>query len=128
MKAITGKLFAKASRAIRAAQALLDYGDTEFAVGRAYYAMFYVAEALLEEIDLRFRKHGAVHSAFGQHFVKTGKLDEKYHQWLLRSFEKRLTGDYWVEEAITPEEVQEMIGQATEFLAAAREYLEKHTG
>jgi uncharacterized protein (UPF0332 family) len=59
-------LLGKAQRAIQAARTLLDAGDLpEFATGRAYYAMFYVAEALLEEKDLRFSKHGGVHGAFG---------------------------------------------------------------
>ncbi len=49
MMAGTAKLLAKAERAIRAARTLLDAGDGEFAAGRLYYAMFYVAEALLFE-------------------------------------------------------------------------------
>src|SRR5215471_5933071 len=49
MKPETEKLLAKASRAIAAAKLLLQAGDVDFAAGRAYYAMFYVAEALLAE-------------------------------------------------------------------------------
>lgn len=47
-------MFEKAARAIRAAQRLLDDKDKEFSAGRAYYAMFYAAEALLNEKALRF--------------------------------------------------------------------------
>ncbi|MGH8566242.1 MAG: HEPN domain-containing protein [Gammaproteobacteria bacterium] len=49
----------------------------EAAAARAYYAMFYVAEALLYERGLSFRKHAGVHGAFGQHFAKSGVLDAK---------------------------------------------------
>lgn len=45
----TGKLFAKARRAIDAAELLLNAGQTDFAAGRSYYAMFYTAAALLVE-------------------------------------------------------------------------------
>lgn len=45
MKEETRKLLAKAERALHAARALLSAGDTEFAAGRAYYAMLYVAQA-----------------------------------------------------------------------------------
>lgn len=86
MKDFTEKLLAKASRAIQSSRTLLDSGDPESAVSRAYYAMFYVAEALLGEKGLRFRKHGGVHGAFGEHFAKTGTLDPKYHRWLLEAF------------------------------------------
>lgn len=75
MKEATRWLLEKASRSLRAAERLLNGGDAEFAVGRAYYAMFHAAQALLNERGLRFRKHGAVHGAFGEHFVKTGVFD-----------------------------------------------------
>jgi len=124
VKETSGKFLDKAARVIRAAERMLRTGDAEFAVGRAYYAMFYVAEALLNEKGLRFRKHGGVHGAFGEHFVKAGEFDPKYHRWLLAAFNKRITGDYGVEAVISPEEVAHMIEQAREFLREARKYLE----
>ena len=77
----------KAARAIRAAETLLREGDADFAAGRAYYAMFYAAEALLFERGLQSRKHGAVHGAFGEHLVRPGTLDARFHRWLLDAFE-----------------------------------------
>lgn len=123
MKEASTRYLEKAARAIHAAERLSESGDAEFAVGRAYYAMFYVAEALLFEQGLRFRKHGGVHGAFGEHFVKAGKFDPKYHRWLLEAFNKRVTGDYGVEASITSEEVSAMIAQAREFLQEARRHL-----
>ncbi len=123
MKEATARLLDKAGRAILAAERELTSGDAEFSVARTYYAMFYVAEALLNEKGLRFKKHGGVHGAFGEHFVKTGTLDSKYHRWLLAAFEKRITADYDIEEAIESDDATEMIGQAQEFLAAARQHL-----
>lgn len=93
MKESTRLLLQKAQRAIQAAQTLLAAGDfPDFATGRAYYAMFYIAEALLEEKDLRFSKHGGVHGAFGEHYVKTGLLEPKFHRWLLNAFDQRVEG------------------------------------
>ncbi len=125
MKEASQKLLAKATRALRIAERLDKSGDAEFSVGRAYYAMFYVAEALLNEKDLRFRKHGGVHAAFAEHFVKTGLLDGKYHRWLLAAFSKRITGDYGIDADLTSEDASLLIGQAREFLDAAKQYLEK---
>jgi uncharacterized protein (UPF0332 family) len=62
MKEGTEALLGKAARAIEAARVLLGSTGPEFAAGRAYYAMFYVAEALLHEHGQRFSKHSAVHS------------------------------------------------------------------
>lgn len=123
MKEVTKQFLEKAEEAIVAAQQLLGDGHAEFSAGRAYYAMFYVAEALLNERGLRFRKHGGVHGAFGEHFAKTGVLDPKYHQWFLAAFEERITADYEVGESIETSKVEAMIQQAREFLEAAQNYL-----
>jgi len=100
VKGVTKQFLEKAEEAIVVAQQLLADGHAEFSAGRAYYAMFYVAEALLNERGLRFRKHGGVHGAFGEHFAKTGLFDPKYHQWLLAAFEERITADYEVGESV----------------------------
>ena len=124
MKESTVQLLGKAERAVLAAETLFRSEDAEFAIGRAYYAMFYVAEALLNEKDLQFKKHGGVHGAFGEHYVKTGLFDAKYHRWLLAAFNRRIVGDYGVEVDFTSAEAQEIIQQAQEFLQAAKDYLE----
>ncbi len=127
MKEATKKLLEKATRVLRIAERLGKSGDAEFSVGRAYYAMFYVAEALLNERSLRFRKHGGVHAAVAEHFVKTGLLDGKYHRWLLEAFSKRITGDYGIDADLTSEDASLLVGQAREFMEAAKQFLEKET-
>ena len=127
MKDNSRQLLEKAERAIEAAETLLNQDLPEFAAGRAYYAMFYVAEALLNEKDLRFRKHGGVHGAFGEHFVKTGLFDAKYHRWLLNAFDQRIAGDYNVQIAFSSKEVEEVIAQARQFLQEAQKFLGAET-
>lgn len=123
MKEHTGKLLDRAQDAIEAADILLTNEKVDIAAGRAYYAMFYTAQALLNEIGLQFNKHGGVHAAFGKYFAKTNLLDPKYHRWLIDSFDKRLIGDYGVEANLQMDVVASMIHQAQEFLEAAKRYL-----
>jgi len=124
MKESSEQLLQKASRAIEAANTLLDNGLSEFSTGRAYYAMFYTAEALLNEKGLRFRKHGGVHSAFGEHFIKANLFDAKYHRWILDAFDRRIESDYGTEVLVINEDTLELIEQAKEFLQDARAFLE----
>jgi uncharacterized protein (UPF0332 family) len=125
MKESVRLMIEKAQRAIQAAETLLNSGDfPDFAIGRAYYAMFYVAEALLEEKGLRFSKHGGVHGAFGEHFVKTGFFDQKYHRWLLDAFDKRIEGDYSLGIIAGHDDARVVIIQAQEFMNAAIQYFE----
>jgi uncharacterized protein (UPF0332 family) len=123
MKDSSRQLLEKSQRAIDAAQTLLENNFPEFATGRAYYAMFYVAEALLNEKDLHFSKHGGVHGAFGEHYVKSGLFDPKYHRWLLDAFDQRIEGDYGVEVMAVAQDALQMIDQARAFLQAAEVFL-----
>jgi uncharacterized protein (UPF0332 family) len=121
----TEKLLAKAFRSVRAAERLAKDGDAEFAVSRAYYSMFYSAQALLNEKKLRFRRHAGVHNSFAEQFIKTGLMDKRYHRWLVAAFSKRITGDYGIEAELISEDASLLIGQAGEFLAASKKFLEK---
>lgn len=75
------------------------------------------------ERDLAFRKHSAVHAAFGRHFAKPGLLDPKYHGWLLTAFDTRLQGDYEVSPDVSADDVRTGLERAGEFLEAARSFL-----
>ena len=119
------KFLDRALDAIEAAEGLMNMNKMEIAAGRAYYAMFYVAEALLAEKGLGFSTHGQVIGAYGLHFAKTKALDPKFHRWLVDAFGIRVTGDYNVDETISAQIVANLISQAHEFLETAREYLEK---
>lgn len=123
MREHTRLLLEKTEHAVRAARVLLDAEESEFAAGRVYYAMFYVAEALLYERGLVFRKHTAVHAAYGKEFAKTGQLDPKFHRWLLTAFDARIQGDYQVTPRVTGEDVEMSLDRAKQFLAAARCFL-----
>lgn len=124
MKDDARKLLEKGQAAIHAAEVLLQANEVEFAAGRAYYAMLYVAKALLIEHGVRAgRKHSSIHGLFGERFAKTGALDSKFHRWLIDAFDRRLLGDYEIDATVTPEQVREMIQQAREFLQAAQHYL-----
>ena len=125
MNDYTHKLLDKAVDTIEGAELLLDHEKTNLAAGRAYYALFYVAEALLNEKGLQFSKHGDVIGAYGKEFAKTKLLDPKFHRWLRKGFDTRLIGDYHVDTKIERNFVADMINQAREFLETAQDYLKK---
>ncbi|MBV6402203.1 MAG: hypothetical protein CNIPEHKO_02509 [Anaerolineales bacterium] len=127
MKDYTSKLLDKAIDTIEGAEILLDHEKADIAAGRAYYALFYIAEALLNEKGLQFSTHGDVIGAYGKEYAKTKLLDPKFHRWLRKGFDTRLIGDYHVDTKIEMDFVTSLINQAREFLEAAREYLEKQS-
>ncbi|WP_071189557.1 HEPN domain-containing protein [Trichormus sp. NMC-1] len=115
-------LVQKAEDSLRAAKILASENLHDFAASRAYYAMFYIAEAFLVGADLSFSKHSAVISKFGELFARTGKIDPKFHRYLIDAEQIRLKGDYDRSERLNAEDAKLLIDRCEEFLKLA-EYL-----
>lgn len=112
-------LVRKAHDSLRGAQILASQKLFDFAVSRAYYTMFYVAEAFLLGEGLTFSKHSGVIAAFGQHFAKTGRVSKEFHRYLIDGERKRLTGDYDIGPGLSEREALEEIDHAQKFLDLA---------
>ena len=119
MTAEQRELLSQAQASLHAAKILDAAGHHGFAVSRAYYTMFYVVEALLLGKGLAFSKHGGVHAAFGEHFVKAGVATSTFHAFLIQAFELRHVGDYGRGGSVTRTESAEQISRAQEFLDLA---------
>jgi len=119
-------LIEKAERFLHSAQILSEEGDFDSAASRIYYAMLFMAQALLESRGYTFSSHRATISAFGQQFAKTKILDPVFHQALLNAFSQRQLGDYAVYSGIQKEDVMDLLSQATRFVDAAKEFLKNH--
>jgi len=63
---------AKAHDSLAASRLLTANGLHDFGASRAYYTMFYIAEAFLWSKGLSFSSHAAVVSAFGREIAKPG--------------------------------------------------------
>jgi uncharacterized protein (UPF0332 family) len=114
----------KADKSLAGAHVLLEEGFYGFAASRAYYAMFYAAEALLQSRGRAFSKHSAVHAAYGAEFAATGVLPPHLHRSLLEAQEARHFGDYDFGPEMPREAAEVQIRRADEFLYAARAHLE----
>ncbi|MDI6839555.1 MAG: HEPN domain-containing protein [bacterium] len=86
------RLIHKAQRSLEVAEVLYKRKDYDFSISRAYYSMFYCAEALLLTKNLSFSKHSAVIAVFGKHFTKTKLLSLNLHSYLLDAFKDRQIG------------------------------------
>ncbi|MEW5927554.1 MAG: HEPN domain-containing protein [Gemmatimonadota bacterium] len=118
-------LLRKARDSVKAARLLSGEGMHDFAVSRAYYAMFYAAEAFLEGRGLTYSKHSAVHAAFGQHFAKPGIVPAELHRYLLDASDARAVGDYDVGPELTREDAALHIERADEFIRIAEERIDQ---
>ena len=110
-------LLRKARRKLAASRALLAQGFAEDAVSRAYYTMFYLAEAFLDGEGLAFTSH----AAFGRIFAKSGRIPAEFHRYLMEASEERLGGDYEEVYILSEEEASKHLDRAQGFLRLAEE-------
>lgn len=96
-----------------------EHGFCEFALSRAYYAMFYVAEALLLAQGRSFSSHAGVIAAFGKYLAKPGIVPVKFHRFLIDAQDMRIRGDYEVDTGLTEADALEQIAIAEEILSFA---------
>lgn len=123
MKSEVQTLLQKARDSLQAAELLYREGYSDFCASRAYYSLFYTAEALLLDRELAFSSHSAVIAAFGREFAKVGILDPKYHRYLLDAQDSRNLGDYGVGPSVPDSQAREVLGWASEFILTAEQYL-----
>ncbi len=120
-------LVEQARHSLDAARLLTQAGHHGFAPARAYYSMFYVAEAFLAGKGLSFSKHSGVIAAFAQHFTQTKVVPEEFHRHLIRGMEIRHVGDYDYPGSVSAAEAQVQITRAEEFVRLAECQLDKTT-
>jgi uncharacterized protein (UPF0332 family) len=118
-------LLVKAEKFLKTAEDALHGGDYDSCVSRCYYAMFFLAEAVLLTKNLKASSHKGVLGLFGQHFVKTGVFDKELGRALNDAYDKRQIGDYGVGFSITQKEAQDMLKTALNFVDTMKSHLER---
>jgi hypothetical protein len=76
-------LLQRAQESLRAAKIMLTENLPNIAASRAYYAMFYTAELLLQKKGLTFTSHSAVIAAFGKEFASRPGIAFTLHFYAL---------------------------------------------
>jgi uncharacterized protein (UPF0332 family) len=83
------QLIEGANRALASAQRELEARDLDSAAERACVAMLRLAKACLDIEGLAPGPAQAVCSAYGRHFVQTGRMYSAYFRWLLDAADLR---------------------------------------
>lgn len=88
---------ARAHQAVETGQFVMRREDFIATVNRAYYAMFYAANALLATKGLERSKHSGVIAAFREHFVKPGIIEVSMSRFFGEALDERHMADYELE-------------------------------
>ncbi len=117
------QLMELAEQALHTAQVNFEVGDFRATVNRAYYAIFYAANAMLLTIGEERRKHSGVISAFRSHFIKSGLIESEYSNIYGETLTIREDADYAIEIPIFADAAGLSLNQARRFVQRISEYL-----
>ena len=92
------------------------------AVNRAYYAIFYAANALLVTQGLARSKHSGVIAAFRERFVRTGLIEVEYSDVYGRVMENRHVSDYEIEVPVERQVAARALGDAQRFVERIEQF------
>ena len=95
---------------------------------RIYYGMFYAVLALMIYESYTSSKHSGVLAYFNKRFVKGGIFSESLGRVLNKAFELRQRGDYREYFELSKDQVEPLLDEAEQFVAAIRKYLDESTG
>lgn len=123
MKEEVKRYIEKAERSLKVAKDLLEKRYYEDACSKAYYVMFYSAQALLKNLNINVTKHSAVIAKFGEKFIKTGIIEPKYHKYMIDAKKKREISDYDVFAVIDEDIACERVKWAEELLQIIKKLL-----
>lgn len=118
-------LLLKADRKLASAKVSLREEFPEDTVSRAYYSMFYVAQALLLSVGFTGKSHRGLISAFGENLVITGRVAAESHRSLINAENLRKQADYGPSNAVTHEQAQRQITSAEQFLQLGNHLIAK---
>ncbi len=103
----------------------LNDGFYASAVNRAYYAIFYAANAMLSTQRLARSKHSGAISAFRERFVKPGLIEAEYSRIYGRVIDDRHLGDYEIKETTTADQAKEDLNDSRRFVSRVEAYLKE---
>jgi uncharacterized protein (UPF0332 family) len=114
-----------ADEALSVAQLNLDNDFYAAAINRAYYAIFYAANALLATQKLARSKHSGVLAVFRQHFIKTELLPTELSVIYGQVRDDRQEGDYEIMIATSKEDAEIDLDQARYFVEEVKAWLRR---
>ncbi len=114
-----------ADESLNVAQLNLDNDFYTAAINRAYYAIFYAANALLATKKLARSKHSGVLAAFRKHFIKAGLLPADLSDIYGQIMDDRHESDYEIILATSKEDAETDVHQARQFVDRVKTWLRR---
>ena len=106
----------KAQKYLRSAAVLLELEDLDSCASRAYFAMFYAAQAALLQETTTLSSRQGIRTAFVERFVATGRLPDHAADVLNRAAELQEVADYSYDAVVARQDAEIILQEAEAFV------------
>ena len=113
----------QAKDTIAVSEFLLNSDKLSVAVNRIYYGMYYALSSLALKYKFETSKHAQLIGWFNREFILQNKLDKKYGKILRSALRNRTKGDYDAYVQFHKHEVETMLAEMKDFIAAIESLL-----
>ena len=110
------RLFSKAQTYLRSAAVLYELEDFDSCVSRAYFAMFYAAQALLMHENGSLPSQQGIRTAFKNTFVDTGQMPPHASNVLNQAYDLQEMADYGHHFAVDQDQAERVLQEAEAFV------------
>lgn len=118
-------LLNKAQKYLRSAAVLFELEDFDSSASRAYFAMFYAAQAMLLNETQAFSSKQGIRSSFTQQFVRNGPLPLRAGEAFERAAELQEVGDYAYDFAVSDEDAGYILSESEAFVNSITNMIER---
>lgn len=112
-------LLTRADESIQATELMISNQLYHSAVSETYYAMFYLAQALILDKHETASTHKGVLTRFSALYVKTDEMNRSFSVMLANAFAARGKADYEIGVDISEAEAKKLLANARSFQEAA---------
>lgn len=119
------KIWRKVDEFLDSAKHSMTEDHFEAVINRSYYTIYHSIQALLLVESVGTKTHVGAHNKFRKIFIKTGRFDISFSQYLGRSFDKRQFSDYDYDD-VSKQQAEESLSDAEKFRNAVLQYLKQN--
>ena len=116
-------LLSKSQKYLRSAAVLFELEDFDSCASRAYFAMFYAAQAMLLNETQAFSSKQGIRSSFIEQFVERGPLPARAGEAFERASELQEVGDYAYDFAVSQEDSETILAESEAFVNSITNYI-----
>jgi len=116
-------IFKKSIETLRSAEVNFQNGFYDTTVNRAYYSVFYSANALLVKKWIKTKTHKGISRQFGLEYVINDKFDKDISKTLSKLHEERLKADYDFYFESSEGKAKKDLNRARKFIEECKKFL-----